>query len=409
MISEGLLRRLYEAASIQRWNDHARPFEIVELDKQAHKFVIAYVIGKFEEDEEGGSVDWTGIIEGGLFEFLHRVILTDIKPPVFHRMMERKGRELNTYVLEQIRQDVIDLGEEFFGRFERYLFDAPYRAKEKRILRAAHYLATQWEFRIIHQLNPFIHGIERTREEIEERIESCRDLTGVKRLLPGASVSSPDEEIYGFIDLCGQLRFQRRWSGVPRIPRTSVLGHMLIVAITVYLCSLEIGACDRRRYGDFFCGLFHDLPEVLTRDIISPVKQSVEGLREIIKEYEQLQVEDLLLPLLPPAWRDEMKYFIIDEFSNRVVREGRILKGLSEDELAGAFNRDEFFPIDGALIRACDELAAFLEAHLSIEYGIRAPHLLDAVESISVKYRHASIGGIDIGRLFDLFLKAGED
>jgi putative hydrolase of HD superfamily len=409
VISEGLLRRLYEAASIQRWNDHARPFEIVELDKQAHKFVIAYVIGKFEEDVQSGSVDWSGIIEGGLFEFLHRVILTDIKPPVFHRMMERKGRELNTYVLEQIRKDIIDLGEEFFGRFERYLFDAPYHAKEKRILRAAHYLATQWEFRIIHQLNPFIYGIERTREEIEERIESCRDLTGVKRLLPGESASSPDEEIYGFIDLCGQLRFQRRWSGVPRIPRTSVLGHMLIVAITVYLCSLEIGACSRRRYGDFFCGLFHDLPEVLTRDIITPVKQSVEGLREIIKEYEQLQVEDLLLPLLPPSWRDEMKYFIIDEFSNRVVKEGRILKDLSEDELAGAFNRDEFFPIDGALIRGCDELAAFLEARLSIEYGIRAPHLLDAVESISVKYRNSKIGGIDIGRLFDLFLKPGGD
>jgi putative hydrolase of HD superfamily len=407
VISEGFLRRLYEAASIQRWNDHARPFEIVELDKQAHKFVIAYVIGKYEE-EERGSVDWIGIIEGGLFEFLHRVILTDIKPPVFHRMMERKGRELNTYVLRQIREDIIDLGTEFFERFERYLFDAEYRFKEKRILQAAHYLATQWEFRIIHQLNPFIHGIDRTREQIEERIKSCRDLVGVDRLLPGMSTSAPEAEVYGFIDLCGQLRFQRRWSGVPRIPRTSVLGHMLIVAITGYLCAMEIDGCSRRLYGDFFCGLFHDLPEVLTRDIISPVKQSVEGLKEIIKEYEQLQVEEVLLPLLPSSWREEMKYFIIDEFCNRIVRDGTVLTGVSDDELAETYNRDEYFPIDGALIRACDELAAFLEAHLSIEYGIRAPHLLDAVQSISAKYRHATIGGIDIGRLFDLFLRAGE-
>ncbi|MGZ7169402.1 MAG: HD domain-containing protein [Halobacteriota archaeon] len=31
--------------------------------------------------------------------------------------------------------------------------------------------------------------------------------------------------------------------------------------------------CYRRRFHNFFGGLFHDLPEALTRDIISPVKR----------------------------------------------------------------------------------------------------------------------------------------
>ena len=44
MIRKGLVERFYEAASIQRWNDHVRPVELTELDKQAHKMVIAYVI-----------------------------------------------------------------------------------------------------------------------------------------------------------------------------------------------------------------------------------------------------------------------------------------------------------------------------------------------------------------------------
>ena len=398
MISKGLFQRLYEAASIQRWNDHVRPFEIVELDKQAHKFVIAYVIGKFEEDAGNEKFDWLGVIEGGLFEFLHRVILTDIKPPIFHRMMERKGKELNAYVVKQIKDDIADLGRDFEARFERYLFDDAFLCHEKRILQAAHYLATQWEFRIIYHLNPFIHGIERTRDEIEGRLEECCDLAGVQKL-------SLETNTYGFINLCGQLRFQRRWSGVPRIPRTSVLGHMLIVAVTAYLCSLEVGACRKRCFGNFFCGLFHDLPEVLTRDIISPVKHSVEGLETIIKEYEQLQVEESLLPLLPRNWQAEMLYFIIDEFSNRIMKDGCIVTGVSDSEMAEYYNSDGYLPIDGGLIRACDELAAFLEAYLSIEYGIRSPHLTDAVENIAAKYRDRSIGGIDFGRLFDAFPK----
>ena len=38
----------WSEANMQRWNDKIRPVELRELDKQAHKMVIAYLIGKFE-------------------------------------------------------------------------------------------------------------------------------------------------------------------------------------------------------------------------------------------------------------------------------------------------------------------------------------------------------------------------
>jgi putative hydrolases of HD superfamily len=85
------------------------------------------------------------------------------------------------------------------------------------------------------------------------------------------------KKTYNFIDMVGQLRFQKRWAHSPRVPETSVLGHMLIVAILSYLISLERRACPQRASNNYFAGLFHDLPEVLTRDIISPIKRSVEG------------------------------------------------------------------------------------------------------------------------------------
>ena len=43
---------------------------------------------------------------------------------------------------------------------------------------------------------------------------------------------------------------------------------------------------------DFLCGLFHDLPEVLTRDIISPIKRSIQGLDDLIKDIEKRQVAE---------------------------------------------------------------------------------------------------------------------
>ncbi|MDD1763281.1 MAG: HD domain-containing protein, partial [Methanobacteriaceae archaeon] len=209
---------------------------------------------------------------------------------------------------------------------------------------------------------------------------------------------------HGFVDLCGQLRFQKRWAHSPRIPETSVLGHMLIVAATAYLCSLEIGIriCDNRFYNNFFAGLFHDLPEVLTKDIISPVKQSVEGLDDIIKEYEDYRMNEDLFPLLPESWHDEIVYFTKNEFLNKIkINEKE--NEVSFKDLNNKYNLDNFSPIDGELLETCDKLAAFVEANLSIRYGIKSETLEEAQIKIYNEYGSRKFGKLNFKEIFDFF------
>ncbi|MCA6069567.1 MAG: HD domain-containing protein [Endomicrobium sp.] len=52
---------------------------------------------------------------------------------------------------------------------------------------------------------------------------------------------------------------------------------------------------------NFYSALFHDLPEILTKDIVSPVKSSISGLEDIIKQYERKQVDEKILPLILQA------------------------------------------------------------------------------------------------------------
>lgn len=393
---EDLIERFYEAASMNRWNDHIRPVELTELDKQAHKMVLAYVIAKFEEKDRGLDINWQKLIEGGIFEFLHRTILTDLKPPVFHKMMEEKAQDLNDHVLNNLEPDFNGLKPDFAGNFKKYLLDPDYSKVEKKILKAAHYMATNWEFRIIYHTSPFIYGIEETKDAIENQIEDHYDLIGVQKL-------SLEKKSFGFIDLCGQLRFQERWAHSPRVPKTSVLGHMYIVAITSYIFSLENDACQKRLYNNFFTGLFHDLPEVLTKDIISPVKSSVEGLEDIIKEFEENQMKTRLLPLLPISWRREMKYFTQDEFINKIRKNGIVNKGISFKDLNDKYNMNEYYPLDGELIKACDKLAAFVEADLSIKHGITSKHLEEGRANFYEEFKGKTISGIDFGYLFEHF------
>ena len=393
---KGLIERFYEAASIQRWNDHVRPFELTELDKQAHKMIIAYVLAKFEQTERGKQIDWALLIEGGMFEFLQRVMLTDLKPPVYHRLMQTKRKELNRWVLQQLDPDICEIPGGFRDRFVAYFEEDGHAVLERRILRASHYLATNWEFKIIYNLTPFIYGIEQTKEELENQIEDHYDLLGVQKLLLG-------KKAFGFIDFCGQLRFQQRWAQTPRVPKTSVLGHMLIVAMLSYLCSVEMGACPQRIINNYYGALFHDLPEVLTRDIVSPVKSSVAGIEEIIKEYEKVLVDEKLLPLLPASWHEEIYYFIEDEFANKVKIDGVIHKNYTNEEISARFNAAQFSPIDGKVLKICDHLAAYIEASLSLQHGMRSQHLSDACQRLHNLYRKKVVAGINFGQLFDCF------
>lgn len=394
---EKLLERFFEAASMQRWNDHIRPVELTELDKQAHKMVIAYIIAKIEEDR-GNDIKWLDLIEGFIFDFLYRLVLTDIKPPVFHRMMDERRTELNAYVLRNLKDDLDALeNKEFKKKFEKYFSHTP-NTFESRILRSAHYLATNWEFKIIYSSAPFVYGIEKTKENIENQIEDHYDLIGVQKILLG-------KKSYGFVDLCGQLRFQRRWAHSPRVPETSVLGHMLIVAITAYLCTIEMknSPCEKRIYNNFFAGLFHDLPEVSTRDIISPIKKAAD-LEEIIKDYENERMKEEVLPLIPKTWHHEMNYFTEDEFENRIKdNEGIIQKGIKFEDLNRDYNENRYSPLDGKLVLACDKLAAFIEANLSIEYGIKSKFLLEGRKKIYSDCNGKKVSGTDFGRIVDYF------
>lgn len=280
MIRKALLLKFLDAAYMQRWNDKIRPVELIELDKQAHKMIVAWFLARVEEDR-GTPVSWTRLIEGGLFELLQRIVITDLKPQIFYKIKAdtKKYRQLNEWVYGELRPLISPLGKPFCRRYQDHFLDSE-ETVERRILTAAHFYATRWEFLIVERANPGGYEIDEIRAELDAKIAGFDDLRGMALL-------ASERRFRNFIDLCGQLRFQSRWAHLHRIPKTSVLGHSLYVAILSYLFSLEIKACPRRCVNNYLTGLFHDLPEVLTRDIISPVKRSVEGLSELIKGYER--------------------------------------------------------------------------------------------------------------------------
>jgi len=393
-MTKEFILELFSAAAMQRWNDKIRPVELKELDKQAHKMIIAYFLGKFEESTEGFS--WLEVIEGGLFEFLERLVITDLKPQIFNRIKEdrKKYEELTKWVYKKLEPVISPLGPDLVDRFRRY-FSRSDNTINKRIINASHFYATRWEFDIIERANPTGYEIPEIRGFLQKKQEKYYDLTGIQQL-------ALYQKYRNFIDLCGQLRFQYRWSHLNMIPRTSVLGHMLLVANLSYLFSRDIGACPKRCFNNYFTGLFHDLPEVLTRDIISPVKRSIEGLDSLIKAYEKEQMDKEVLNLVPPEWHAEMRTFTEEEFTSIAYVDGKLI-ATDTDTISLHYNEDLFNPRDGTLVKAVDDLTAYVETYCSLENGVKSPDLLEARQSISQKYKDHVLGGIPFPDIFSYF------
>jgi len=92
----------------------------------------------------------------------------------------------------------------------------------------------------------------------------------------------------------------------------------------------------------------------------------------------------------------------MDEFTSRILVNGKRVI-VSSEEINEKYNDGKFYPIDGEIIRGCDHLSAYMEAYMSIRYGVQSEQMQSGYHNLFEKYENRQIAGIDFGQLFDYF------
>ncbi|MCL2045328.1 MAG: HD domain-containing protein [Oscillospiraceae bacterium] len=415
MITYALAAKLFEGFSILRWNDRLRPVELLEIDHHALKSMLTYFLGQIAQQQDA-SIDWRKIVDYSIMEMLGKISTSDIQSAVRKRL---KGEiAFNNLILNDWSKPSLKMNASVMEGLKNYINDENYDSIENMIVRFCHKYVTSREFEIIEKFSLKDDIIKPIEIEIDKDMKESTHEAFVKEAaeLRSMSKSSWLPSIMGIIS---RLRYQIRWSQTPRIPETSVLGHSMYCATLAYFVSIEANLDDHRVVNNFYAALFHDLPEALSRDIISPVKKADEAIEKLIAEIEKEFCENEIMSIIPTAWQghfrfitgqlysesnilpyeiladgNELSYEISQneflsrgEFSNRVLLEnGKYIIVPWGDDLTVPYfeTMEEYMDeagIDGKLVKACDNISAYMEARMSLQHGIRSAHLDNGVSN----------------------------
>jgi putative hydrolases of HD superfamily len=106
---------------------------------------------------------------------------------------------------------------------------------------------------------------------------------------------SKQSRIKEYLLVIHRLASSFRWNQSVRKYPVSVLSHTYIITFFSYILAIESSKTKDEETDILITALFHDIPEAITGDIITPTKKSLPGLEEAIERAEKVMLDRYLL------------------------------------------------------------------------------------------------------------------
>ncbi len=331
MISD-LIYLMVKMFSMRRWNNKPTVEQNSEASNSGFILQTAHLLGMLEK-AKGEKVNFKKLLVRGALKDMPKCILSDISLET-KRTIQRLSPQLWRKVYNGAVEDVIKtVPKKWKEEFEESILNSRDDSLEGRIIEAADTYAAYVEAEMNSRLfNEYFSEIKNSIKDKMEKIE----LDSLKKLLS-------DEKLKRYLTYVRGLMHAVRWNQHPRTVPTTVAGHTLFVVFVAYLLSIEDGNVDTLNVMER--ALFHDVPEALTGDIISPTKRRVEGFEKVVEDVESKMVHEVLLPLLPTETANYYSPLMLNPFGGG--KEGRIT-------------------------RAADLIGSLIECKIEIDNGVKA-------------------------------------
>lgn len=301
--------------NLRRWTSFSAQSKYNELSKQSLNCITAFILASFAENE-GKVVRWERFPKIALYRAYQRAYvlydtpehtideickLGDIPRDVF----DETTRQIITEKTEQVFADFLASGS---GTFEESIY------------KAATKVATLVELmEISSAISP--QSYLRKSQEISKALQPYY------ATVPGLEyVADSNGQIFQVLQVISHLRNRTRWAAHSYIIECSVLGHLFDTGVFAYIMALEQKNHDEEYAAKmFWMGIFHDVAEVWTSDIPSPIKDRITGFRRATELYEQEKLDLEFYSKLPPFAVSKLQKLLTEIDKNEQTH--RLIKG----------------------------------------------------------------------------------
>lgn len=379
-MEKSLIAAFKSMLTLQRWNLHPRVETWVEAENAALTAHWAYVIAKTKKEPIGDDI--IHVLFRALLKSLNKHFMTDIS---FFVTQDLKKNHQSTWV--QVVDECAGETAKFFPRgiiniVSGYLTDKGGYSKDdpgyknesvrteidKDRKKEIEDIIRFCQRRVAYQeckTNRAVYGeiyasiVNSLRVELGKVEASDTDKAkGLEPILLPTTLEHYNdiigkEEYQEYFQAIIRLKYIRRWNTMSRFIPSSVLAHTYIVAVLALMFSLSEDRTENKSkfVRDSLLGaLFHDVPEAMTGDIITPVKNKFnEKEDKVIEEVEKSLRKDFAKSI-PGTIKNEIEP-MLDELSNDDVGESV------------------------SLVKDCDRLALMLECLYEKESKVKNPEM----------------------------------
>jgi len=160
--------------------------------------------------------------------------------------------------------------------------------KEQMVLSYGKYVSAYYEAEFNSRIYPEVYA--GPLEKIKQKLNAPR-FSEFRKHIDVSKISGPIQ----FLLSIRRLQSALRWNRLKRAYPISVMAHLFLVSVISFIIFRLEKRTDTEVTEAILRSLYHDVPETITGDIITPTKKATPGLEEIIGQIEEELVEEHLL------------------------------------------------------------------------------------------------------------------
>lgn len=281
----------FRGLSTYRWNNFPRVEQVTATDNVAFSLHVAYFVARAYEAETGKLPDIGYLYRRALYSSFSTFIHSDISNEV-KQAVKVKNPEIYQKLSDVAYDRLLswDLPEFMKGDIARFRRPDPSKALEERIYQ----FSKNWvSYQEAYASNfVYFRSYERPLSDIRERYLS-REYAELRKFLSLDPVDHGENERY--LLSIRRLQSSFRWNHMRRTHPVSVMSHLFFIFFIAYVIGNAEGLSEEETTDIMTTALYHDIPEAITGDVITPTKKSVEGFEELLSQIEEEMLDEYLI------------------------------------------------------------------------------------------------------------------